>query len=152
MQMSDRRSPSKIPLPRSLLERYSVRGGGGGGGGGGRGRKEFRGQRREDEEEEEVVLCPLSVNELVSMSHALCCKQVMFSVQFSELLFIIIISIRGSCLMDILEQFLRLVVVGEFFLLLLWMLSSLVCMYLCMCCKKKRMCFVQRRRRRKTIS
>ncbi len=66
MQMSDRRSPSKIPLPRSLLERYSVRGGGGG-----RGRKEFRGQRREDEEEEEVVLCPLSVNELVSMSHAL---------------------------------------------------------------------------------
>jgi len=73
MQMSDRRSPSKIPLPRSLLERYSVRGGGGGGGGGGgrRGRKEFRGQRREDEEEEEVVLCPLSVNELVSMSHTL---------------------------------------------------------------------------------
>ncbi len=62
MQMSDRRSPSKIPLPRSLLERYSVRGGGGG-----RGRKEFRGQRREDEEEKEVVLCPLSVNELVSM-------------------------------------------------------------------------------------
>ncbi len=73
MQMSDRRSPSKIPLPRSLLERYSVRGGGGGGGGG-RGRKEFRGQRREDEEEKEVVLCPLSVNELVSMSHALLLK------------------------------------------------------------------------------
>ncbi len=71
MQMSDRRSPSKIPLPRSLLERYSVRGGGGGGGGGRRGRKEFRGQRREDEEGEEVVLCPLSVNELVSVSHSL---------------------------------------------------------------------------------
>ncbi len=34
--------------------------------------------------------------------------------------------------MDILEQFLRLVVVGEFFLLLLWMLASLVCMYVCM--------------------
>jgi hypothetical protein len=33
--------------------------------------------------------------------------------------------------MDILEQFLRLVVVGEFFLLLLWMLASLVCMYVC---------------------
>ncbi len=33
--------------------------------------------------------------------------------------------------MDILEQFLRLVVVGEFFLLLLWMLASFVCMYVC---------------------
>jgi hypothetical protein len=33
--------------------------------------------------------------------------------------------------MDILEQFLRLVVVGEFYLLLLWMLASLVCVYVC---------------------